>query len=123
MSEEKSIFERNDFKNLWFYYHLPFYSYVKKSEIGEKINKFKGVIICINNKNFLLLQSISLSLKENIYILIEKESDILSSNFKDEILSSGNVSLYIDNKLVLINCLNKEIDKPINYYCLLLSGK
>jgi len=55
MSEEKSIFERNDFKNLWFYYHLPFYSYVKKSEIGEKINKFKGVIICINNKNFLLL--------------------------------------------------------------------
>ena len=50
MSEEKSIFERNDFKNLCFYYYLPFYNYVKKCEIGEKINQFKGVIIYINNK-------------------------------------------------------------------------
>ena len=64
-----------------------------------------------------------MSLKENIYILIEKESDVLSSSFQNDILGSGNVSLYIDNKLVVINCLNKEISKPINYYCLLLSGK
>ena len=52
MSEEKSIFERNDFKNLCFYYYLPFYNYVKKCEIGEKINQFKGVKIYINNKYF-----------------------------------------------------------------------
>jgi hypothetical protein len=45
MSEEKSIFERNDFKNIYFYYFLPFYNYVKKVEIGEKINQFNGVII------------------------------------------------------------------------------
>ena len=64
-----------------------------------------------------------MTLKENIYILIEKEADILTSTFQNDILGTGNVSLYIDNKLVLINCLNKEIDKPINYYCLLLSGK
>jgi hypothetical protein len=44
MSVEKSIFERNNFKNLSFYYFLPFYNYVKKNEIGEKINKFEGVI-------------------------------------------------------------------------------
>lgn len=43
MSEEKSIFERNDFKNINFYYFLPFYNYVKKNEIGEKINQFNGV--------------------------------------------------------------------------------
>ncbi len=64
-----------------------------------------------------------MSLKENIYILIERESDILSSAFQNEILSSGNVSLYINNKLMLIHCLNKKVDKPLNYNCLLLSGK
>ena len=45
MSTEKSIFESNDFKNMYFYYFLPFYNYVKKTEIGEKINQFNGVII------------------------------------------------------------------------------
>jgi hypothetical protein len=47
MSEEKSIFKRNDFKNISFYYFLPLYNYVKKSEIGGKINQFNGVIIFI----------------------------------------------------------------------------
>lgn len=51
MSEEKTIFEKNDFKNVCFYYFLPFYNYVKKNEIGEKINQFNGV----NNDKFLLL--------------------------------------------------------------------
>ena len=53
----------------------------------------------------------------------EKESDILTSTFQNDILGTGNVSLYLDNKVVLINCINKEINNPINYYCLLLSGK
>ena len=44
MSEEKSIFERNDFQNITFYYFLLGYNYVKKVEIGEKINQFGGVI-------------------------------------------------------------------------------
>ena len=43
MSAEKTIFEKNDFKNICFYYFLPFYNYVKKNEIGEKINLFNGV--------------------------------------------------------------------------------
>ncbi len=43
MSAEKTIFEKNDFKNICFYYFLPFYNYVKKNEIGEKINQFNGV--------------------------------------------------------------------------------
>ena len=64
-----------------------------------------------------------MTLKENIYILIEKEADILTSTFQNDILGTGNVSLYIDNKFVVLKCLNKEIRKPINYYCLLLSGK
>jgi len=55
MSEEKSIFERNDFKNINFYYFLPFYNYVKKSEIGEKINQFNGVIIYKNKNNFIYI--------------------------------------------------------------------
>jgi len=45
MSIEKTIFEKNDFKNTCFYYFLPFYNYVKKSEIGERINQFNGVIL------------------------------------------------------------------------------
>ena len=49
MSEKKSIFQKNDFKNICFYYYLPFYNYVKKNEIGEKINQFKGVV------NYILL--------------------------------------------------------------------
>ena len=52
MPGEKSIFERNDFKNISFYYFLPFYNYVKKSEIGDKINQFNGVIIYIKILNF-----------------------------------------------------------------------
>ena len=64
MSEEKSIFERNDFNNIYFYYFLPFYNYVKKIEIGEKINQFNGVIIYKNyNKYFNI---------ENQYLLKRK---------------------------------------------------
>ena len=55
MSEGKSIFERNDFQNICFYYFLPFYNYVKKSEIGEKINQFNGVITYKNNIIFIPL--------------------------------------------------------------------
>ena len=50
MSEVKSIFERNDFKDIYFYYYLPFYNYVKKADIGEKINKLNGVSIHLNDK-------------------------------------------------------------------------
>lgn len=123
MSEEKTIFEKNDFKNVCFYYFLPFYNYVKKNEIGEKINQFNGVKYYFNKKIFYQLQTISFTLKENIYILIEKETDILTSSFQNEILASGKVSLYIDNKFIIIDCINKEIDNPIKYNCLLLNGK
>ena len=123
MSEEKTIFEKNDFKNVCFYYFLPFYNYVKKNEIGEKINQFNGVKYYFNKKIFYQLQTISFTLKENIYILIEKETDILTSSFQNEILASGKVSLYIDNKFIIIDCINKEIHNPIKYNCLLLNGK
>ena len=123
MSEEKTIFEENDFKNVCFYYFLPFYNYVKKNEIGEKINQFNGVKYYFNKKIFYQLQTISFTLKENIYILIEKETDILTSSFQNEILASGKVSLYIDNKFIIIDCINKEINNPIKYNCLLLNGK
>ena len=121
MSEEKTIFEKNDFKNVCFYYFLPFYNYVKKNEIGEKINQFNGVKYYFNKKIFYQLQTISFTLKENIYILIEKETDILTSSFQNEILASGKVSLYIDNKFIIIDCINKEINNPIKYNCLLLN--
>lgn len=123
MSEEKTIFEKNDFKNVCFYYFLPFYNYVKKNEIGEKINQFNGVKYYFNKKIFYQLQTISFTLKENIYILIEKETDIFTSSFQNEILASGKVSLYIDNKFIIIDCINKEINNPIKYNCLLLNGK
>ena len=123
MSEEKTIFEKNDFKNVCFYYFLPFYNYVKKNEIGEKINQFNGVKYYFNKKIFYQLQTISFTLKENIYILIEKETDILTSSFQNEILASGKVSLYIDNKFIIIDCINKEINNPIKYNCLLLNVK
>jgi len=47
----------------------------------------------------------------------------LSDAFRDEILSTGKVSLYIDNTFVVINCLNEKIDNPMRYNCLLLNGK
>lgn len=43
MSEKKTIFEKNDFKDICFYYFLRFYNYAKKNEIGEKINQLGGV--------------------------------------------------------------------------------
>ena len=34
---------RQNFKNEYFYYFLPYY--IKRNDIGEKITKYKGVII------------------------------------------------------------------------------
>ncbi len=62
-------------------------------------------------------------MKENIYILIEKEADISTTTFRNEILTSGSVSLNIDNKPIIIPCVNKEISNPIQYNGLLLNGK
>ena len=62
-------------------------------------------------------------MKENIYILVEKEKDVVTDKFENEILLTGNVYFYYDNKYVLINCKNEEIINPCKYYCLLLSGK
>ena len=121
MSGEKTIFEKNDFKNLCFYYFLPFYNYVKKNEIGEKINQFKGVNNILYND--LILQTISFTLKDNIYILIEKESDIQTNDFNEEILTSGQVCFYKEQKNIIIECINKEIEFPNKYNCLLLTGK
>jgi len=46
MSE--SPFEgKADFNNLSFYYFLPMFNFEQKQKIGEKIAKFKGVIIFI----------------------------------------------------------------------------
>lgn len=39
--------DRNNFKNICFYYFFTFSSREKKSAIGEKIAKFKGVIYII----------------------------------------------------------------------------
>ena len=124
MSVEENIFDKKDFKNVCFYYFLPFYTYVKKNEIGEKINQFNGVynyfyIILSYN----ILQTISFTLKENIYILIEKESDIETNDFNEEILNSGNIYLYKNKKKHIIECNNKEIKNPCKYNCLLLNGK
>jgi hypothetical protein len=67
MSEEKSIFERNDFNNIYFYYFLPFYNYVKKIEIGEKINQFNGVIIYKNYNNFFNIENQYLLKRKYLY--------------------------------------------------------
>ncbi len=66
---------------------------------------------------------ISFTLKENIYILIEKESDIQTSDFKEEILNSGMVYFFKDKNSITIECINKEIKNPNKYNCLLLNGK
>ena len=66
---------------------------------------------------------ISFTLKENIYILIEKESDIKTSDFREEILNYGMVSFYKDKNNIIIECINKNIENPNKYNCLLLSGK
>lgn len=121
MSKEKTIFEKNDFKNICFYYFLPFYNYVKKNEIGEKINQFNGVNNNIFKNNN--LQTISFTLKENIYILIEKESDIHTNDFREEVLTSGNVYFYKDKQYLIIQCINNEIENPTNYNCICLNGK
>lgn len=65
---------------------------------------------------------ISFTLKESIYILIEKESDIQTSDFKEEILNSGKVCFYKNKNSIIIECINKEIENPNKYNCLLLSG-
>ena len=43
---ENKIFKLKDFENICFYYFLPSFNYIKKIEIGEKINLFKGVSLC-----------------------------------------------------------------------------
>ena len=47
----------------------------------------------------------------------------LNESVENEILLTGNVYFYYDNKYVLINCKNEEIINPCKYYCLLLNGK
>ena len=66
---------------------------------------------------------IRFTLKENIYILIEKESDIKTSDFREEILNYGMVSFYKDKNNIIFECINKNIENPNKYNCLLLSGK
>ena len=55
--------------------------------------------------------------------MIEKESDIETCDFHEEILSNGNVHFYKNGKNFVINCINKENKYPNKYNCLLLSGK
>ena len=55
-------------------------------------------------------------------ILIEKEQDVNSLRFKEEILTKGEVKFYTNNKIEIIKCINKNIT-PEKYNCILLVGK
>ena len=137
MSELLSPFEgKTDFNKESFYYFLPSFNLEKKNEIGEKITKFKGVSIYIYIYhiiykliyyiyiNFIfLLQLISFSLKENINILINKQYDLFTEKFKQEILLFGNVYFYAGEKIHFIKCLNKQLLKPDNFKCFEVEGK
>lgn len=105
---------RQDFKNECFYYFLPLFNHSQKIEIGEKITKFQG--------------SISFSLKENIYILIENSMAIKSPEFEEEVLCSGDVVFYLNGQKKTFNCIkrtktDKKEKKFPKYNCLLLNGK
>ncbi len=60
-------------------------------------------------------------------MIIEKESDIHTTDFREEILSSGYVLFYNDKdkdkRNIKIECINKEMQNPNKYNCLLLNGK
>ena len=58
-----------------------------------------------------------------MYILIEKESDIETNDFIEEILGTGKVIFYKNKAQILIECKNKEIGIPNKYNCLLINGK
>ena len=63
-------------------------------------------------------------MKENIYILIENESELFSKVFESEILKYGKVKFYNRNKqYIIIDCINNELINPPKYNCLLLDGK
>ena len=135
MSEIISFFEKKgNFNNESFYYFLPNFNIEKKKNIGENIIKFKGVTISyliywlinkifLNIFYFIILQLISFSLKENINILIEKKSTIVTDRFKQEILSNGNVFFFHEDKIFQIKCLNTKLSKPENYKCFEIEGK
>ena len=121
MSEIQRPFKfLHDFKNQYFYYFLPRFLMNKKNEIGEKINKFQGVSTSIYFY-FILIQTISFSLKENIYILVENEEDVRSKEFELDILNTGHVKYYNHNKeYIEIKCLNESLINPPTYNCILL---
>ena len=66
---------------------------------------------------------ISFTLRDDIYIIIEKESDIETNDFHEEILGTGKVIFYKKDNTITIECKNREIENPNKYNCLLLSGK
>ena len=69
-------------------------------------------------------QSISFSIKENINILIEKEENINTKEFEDEILKYGNVNFFKNerfHKLIKSKKNNNKIKAKFN--CFLIEGK
>ena len=110
---------KKDFDNESFYYFLPHFNPEKKKKIGEKITQFKGVILYF----IFAIQLISFSLRENINILVDKASDVLSEKFRQEILSNGNLYFFNDDQIIFIKCLNKNISKPDYYKCFQVNGK
>ena len=110
---------RKNFQGEFFYYFLPNINTNDKNKIGEKICEFKGV-----NNSFIdnILQALCISTRTNMTILIEKEQDVNSLRFKEEILTKGEVKFYTNNKIEIIKFVNKNIT-PEKYNCILLVGK
>ena len=63
-------------------------------------------------------------MKENINILIEKEENIQTKEFENEILRFGNVTFFKNEKFYkLFKCKNIHNKKPSKFNCFLIEGK
>ena len=83
------------------------------------IKNIKKIIINI----YFILQTISFTLKDDIYILIEKESDLEKIDFHEEILSTGKVIFYKNKTQRLIESKIKQISSPNTYNSILINDK
>ncbi len=93
MTTQNPLEQRNDFKGLYFYYYLPNFNINERKKLSELIFKNLGVKFFIIKK-----QTITFSLQDDYWVIIEKFASLKENNFKEEILNNGGIVLYYNNK-------------------------
>ena len=113
MDLKKLFSGKKSFEGAIFYYYLPNMNYLLKKPIGEEISKYKGVNILY----YFLIQTISLSLQNECFILIEDSKILKTKNFQKDILINGSVTYYNGN---IIKTINNDNNSNVKFNCLTL---